>query len=364
MPRVCSLVRKFLTAAAVCSLAAAALAQRPAVQADPPLPANTSRGPVIGTLDYYGLRKIPLATVQKALGVREGDLLPLSKGDVEQRLDEIPGVVESHLEAVCCQGGKVTLYVGIEERGGVHFDLHDIPDGDAMLPEEVDQTYRRFLDASDNASRQGLTREDLTKGYARSEDQFVRAIQDMFPALVKQYLPMLRAVLRNSEDEAQRATAAYVIGYAPDQQSVVNDLQYALRDADPGVRVNAARSLMAFAVAGIRVEPTWFIEMLNSLSWTDRTRALAVLNVLTDSRYKGLGQAATLEQIRMRALPALVEMARWKTLEHALPAYILLARVAGIPEQQADDAWSRGDRETVIAQALKLLPKEPAGPAR
>ena len=363
-------MREILKAGAVCCLAAAALAQRPAVQPDPPLPANANRGPVIGTLDFYGLRKIPLATVEKALGVRQGDLLPLSKGDVEQRLDQIPGVVESHLEAVCCQGGKVTLYVGIEERGSPHFELHDIPDGDAMLPEEVDQTYRRFLDASDNASRQGLTREDLTKGYARSEDQFVRAIQDMFPSLVKQYLPMIRAVLRNSEDEAQRATAAYVIGYAPDPQSVVNDLQYALRDADPGVRVNAARSLMAFAVGGVKVEPTWFIEMLNSLSWADRTRALAVLNVLTDARYTGLGAdkaagfAATLEQIRMRALPALVEMARWKTLEHALPAYILLARVAGIPEQQADAAWSRGDRETVIAQALKTLPKEPAGPAR
>ena len=63
--------------------------------------------------------------MQKALGVQEGDLLPLSKGDVEQRLDDIPGVVESHLEAVCCQNGKVTLYVGIEERGAAHFELHE-----------------------------------------------------------------------------------------------------------------------------------------------------------------------------------------------------------------------------------------------
>ena len=56
-------------------------------------------------------------------------------------------------------------------------------------------------------------------------------------------------------------------------------------------------------------------------------------------------------QLRNRALPALVEMSRWKTLEHALPAFILTGRVAGLSEQQIQDAWTRGDRESVIAAA-------------
>jgi hypothetical protein len=348
--RVPSFVRIFSTSTALLLLALPALAQRTPARPDPELPSNVSRGPLIGTIDYYGVRKAPLAAIEKALNARVGEPLPLAKGDVELRIDEVPGVVESHLEAVCCQGGKVTLYVGIEERGAPHFELHDIPDGNEMLPDEIELTYKRFLDASDNASRHGLTGEDLTKGHARSEDPDVRAIQDMFPSLVMQYLPMIRAVLRDSEDEGERATAAYVIGYAADPKSVVNDLQYALRDADQGVRLNAGRSLLAFAVAGAKVEATWFIEMLNSLSWTDRTRALGVLQILTDSR-----DPAVLDQLRMRALPSLEEMARWKTLEHALPAYLLLGRVAGVPEQQLRDAWARGDRETVIAQAVKKL---------
>jgi len=313
-----------------------------------PIAPNVNRGPVIGLIDFYGLRKINEAAVRKTLAFKEGDRLPASKGDVEERLDAIPGVIESHLEAVCCAGGKVTLYVGIEERGAAHFDLHDTPDGDDMLPDEVNSAYRRFLDASDQASRAGLTREDLTKGYARSEDLEVRAIQDMFPSMVKADLPMLRAVIRNSNDEQQRAVAAYVLGYAPDPNSVVNDLQYALRDPDPGVRVNAVHSLVAFAVAGVKVEATWFIEMLNSPSWIDRTKALAALQLLTDSHSKEV-----LDQIRMRALPSLMEMAQWKTLKDALPAYMLLGRVAGIPDKQLEDAWSRGDRESIIAQAAK-----------
>lgn len=336
-----------------------ASAQRVAVQPAPPLPPNVNRGPVIGTLDFYGLRKVSLADVRKAVGVREGDQLPPSKGDVEQRLDDIPGVVESHLEAVCCEGGKVILYVGIEERGATHFELHDVPDGGSALPAEIDGAYRRFVESSDRASRQGLTGEDLTKGYARSEDFNVRAIQDMFPSMVKEHLTEIRAVLRGSDDEEERATAAYVIGYAPDPKSVVNDLQYALRDADQGVRVNAVRSLVAFAVAGVKVEATWFIEMLNSLSWTDRTKALGALQILTDSR-----DPSVLDQIRMRALPSLVEMARWKTLEHALPAFILVGRVAGIPEQQVKDAWTRGDREAVIAPVLKDEVKPVPGKSR
>jgi hypothetical protein len=98
----------------------------------------------------------------------------------------------------------------------------------------------------------------------------------------------------------------------------------------------------------IRISPTWFIEMLNSLSWSDRHRALWALQTLTDSR-----DPLVLDQLRTRALDALIDMARWKTLSHALPAFILLGRVAGMPEPEIQAAWTRGDRDTVIAAARK-----------
>jgi hypothetical protein len=166
-------------------------------------------------------------------------------------------------------------------------------------------------------------------------------------------LKELRDVLRNSSDEEQRATAVYVMAYTPKKTMVVDDLMFALRDADAGVRSNAVRSLVAMAVLvrlhpdpELKISPTWFIEMLNSLSWTDRSKALLALQILTDNR-----DASVLDQLRDRALTSLAEMARWKSLEHALPAYVLLGRMVGMPEQQIQDDWSRGNRESVIAQA-------------
>ena len=97
---------------------------------------------------------------------------------------------------------------------------------------------------------------------------------------------------------------------------------------------------------GLKVEPTWFIEMLHSLSYTDREQALRMLQLLTDTR-----DAHVLEALHDRALTALVEMARWKTLAHALPAFVLTGRIAGNSDQEIQDAWSRGDRETILAKA-------------
>ncbi len=309
--------------------------------------------PTVGVIDFYGLNKLTQDRVRKSLGFKEGDPFPRSKATVEEVLDALPGVVESHLEAVCCDGNRMVLYVGIEERGAAHFDLREPPDGEVMLSPEIIALYRRFFDAFEEAVRRGSTAEDLTHGHSLMADPLTREIQLQFPDVAAKNLPHLRDVLRNSSDDEQRAIAAAIVGYAPKKDQVAADLQFALRDADPGVRSNAARALVALAVyarlhedSGVKLEPTWFIEMLNSLSWSDRERALKALEILTDTR-----DAQMLSQLRQRALPALAEMSRWKTLEHALPAFILTGRVAGLTEQQIQDAWTSGNRESVIAAA-------------
>jgi hypothetical protein len=181
------------------------------------------------------------------------------------------------------------------------------------------------------------------------------ALQEQFVPFAEKNVELLRQVLRNSGHAEQRAMAAYVIGYAPKKPGVVDDLLYAIQDSDDSVRNNAMRALAAVAVlatlepeAGLRIPPTWFIEMLNSIIWSDRNKAAYALVNLTESR-----KPEVLAQLRERALPALVEMAQWKSLQHALPAFILVGRIAGLPEQEIYQAWEKGERQRVILQLVK-----------
>ena len=61
-------------------------------------------------------------------------------------------------------------------------------------------------------------------------------------------------------------------------------------------------------------------------------------------------------QMRERALDALTEMARWKSLENALPAFVLVGRIAGLTDVEIQDKWTSGQRDQVIALAAGKSP--------
>jgi hypothetical protein len=185
-------------------------------------------------------------------------------------------------------------------------------------------------------------------------DPEARAMQDRFIAFAVRNLELLRNVLRTASEPEQRAIAAAVIGYAADKKAILNDLQFALQDPDESVRANAIRAIVAVAVLAakqpdldLRISPTWFVELLNSVVLSDRAESAEALLTLTDR-----SNPTAMELVREKALPTLAEMARWKTPRYALPSFLLLGRVAGLPEDQVRQAWEKNDREAVIAKAL------------
>ena len=309
-----------------------------------------AQGPPIGVIDFYGRRIVPEEKLLKALGKKVGDALPRSKGDAEEQLEQVEGVVRANLEAACCEDGKAILYIGIEEKGAPHFDFNTPGAEPALLPKEIHDEYVAFLASVGLAVRAGETSEDLSHGHSLMANATCRAHQERFLAMAEAELPRLREVLRKSFDPEHRAIAAYVIGYAPKKESVVDDLQYALRDPDDTVRNNAMRSLGAIAILKqkqpeleLRILPTWFIESLNSIIWQDRITAANTLVTLTESR-----EATLMSHLRERALPAIREMAAWKHLPHALPGFILAGRLAGMGESEIQGLWERGDRKTLF----------------
>jgi hypothetical protein len=310
--------------------------------------------PRVGDINFYGLRKVAAERILSALELKSGDPLPASKADLEERISKVSGVAMARVEAVCCEGSDATLFIGIEEKGAPLPALRTAPAGSATLPQELTGAYRDFLSAVTRAAARGNAGEDLTAGHSIMADPEARAAQERFTSFAADHLDLLRDVLRNAAEPDERSTAAAVIGYAPKKPEVINDLQYAIQDPDESVRANAMRSLRAIAVLaakepglGIRVSPTWFVQLLQSIVLSDRVQSAEALVTLTDR-----GEGAALDQIRESALPALAEMARWKTLRYALPSFLLLGRVAGVADAELHQLWEKGERETVIRQAL------------
>jgi hypothetical protein len=311
--------------------------------------------PRVRDIDFYGTGRVSAARILHAAKLQAGQPLPPSKGDLEDRINEISGISRVRVEAVCCEGADAILFVGVEEKDGPRVAFRSEPAGKAVLPEDLTGAYQQFLGAMRQAV--GQSRAGGSEQAELSTTRAARGFEEKFASFTGQHLAELREVLRNAEDPEQRAIAAAVIGYAPKKADVVGDLQFALQDPDESVRSNAMRSIKALSAAaaqdpalGIRISPTWLIELLNSLVLSDRLQAADILVTLTDGHDR-----AVLDQIRERALPSLAEMARWETLRYALPPYLLVGRMGGLNEQEIQRRWSNGEREIVIQTAVAKL---------
>ena len=318
--------------------------------------------PRVGLIEIYGARKVSPEKIRQALDAKPGDPLPSRLG-AEERIDKVSGVVVSRVEAACCEGRNMVLYVGIEEKDSPHMAYHAPATGDATLPASLMSAYHDFLDQVAGSIRGKNADEDLTQGYSLMQDPECRRLQQSFIPAVATDFANLDRVIRESADPEQRAAAAYLMQYGPrgphTTQTLVNALQYALQDDDEAVRENAARALKAVAVGAklhpdqeIRLQPTWFIEMMNSVVWSDRRDASHALVNLTDTH-----DPETLALLRERALPSVLEMARWHDLQQALPAFILAGRIAGMKDAAIDDAWVNGQRDAVLKRAAATAPK-------
>jgi hypothetical protein len=317
----------------------------------------------IGIIDLFGLSRVSAGHVREALTFKEGD--SISPGDdgrpavvtaSEERVARVPGIARARITLVCCDQGRVIVFVGVEERGTTTMlRFRPAPLGTARLAADIVQSGEEFSKAIMLAVQRGDAAEDRSQGHAFTHDPATRAIQERWVVYANRDLPQLRLVLRSSSDAAHRALAAMVLGYVMDKQVVVDDLVQGMSDPSEDVRNNAMRALLVFAdivpsgsrsVPRIPAEP--FMDFLNSPVWSDRNKASAALMALSASRDPGL-----LATLRKGALTPLVEMARWKSAGHALFAFTILGRIAGYSDDAARSLWERGDREVVIEAAIK-----------
>jgi len=316
----------------------------------------------IGIIDIYGLHRVSVDQVDAALMFKEGDTISMGDDEPprvltesESRLSALPRVTRARINPVCCNQGRVIIFVGIEEQGGAPaLRFRPAPTGNARLADDIARSGKEFFQALLAAVQRGDTGEDHSQGHALNHDPATRGVQERFVTYAKRDLRQLRLVLRTSSDRNQRALAAQVLGYADDKKRVVGDLVRAMSDPSDDVRNSAMRTLLVFAnaqsggsaaIPRVPVEP--FIDFLNSPVWSDRNKSSGALFALSATR-----DPRVLAAVRTKALASLVEMARWKSAAHAYAPFIILARIAGYSDELAESLWDRGERESVITAAI------------
>lgn len=311
--------------------------------------------PTVGIIDFYGLRGVSEQQVRQALQIKEGDKLPESSKEVRKRLESLPNVLEARLNVVCCEAGKAILYVGLREAGSSTLQFRPEPKGDIRLSENIVKAGDEFENALTEAVLKGEAGEDDSQGHALFNYPKLRTIQEKYIAFANQYLKQLRTVIRDSSDANHRTLAVQIIAYYQDKRKILKDLVWGMNDANDKVRNNSMRALSVLASFArkspqkkikVPVEP--FIEMLNSIDWTDRNKSSLALFQLTADR-----NPSVLSKLRKRALPSLVEMARWKSLGHALPSFTLLGRIGNFSEEEIQKALDSGNRELLIKAVLE-----------
>jgi hypothetical protein len=270
--------------------------------------------------------------------------------EIVARIERVPGVAEARLNGVCCNDGRMVLFVGVRETGTTGLTFQPTPRGTARLPGDIVKAGADFEQSFMAAVMRGEAEEDRSRGYSLMKDPATRAIQESFPAFAQRDLSLLRTVLRESGDAGVRLLQ--VMGHAPDKASVVDDLVAAMQDSSAEVRNNAMRALALFAQYSrntcrlTSVPSAPFVDLLNSIDWPDRNKSSAALLQLTESRDPTL-----LTELRDRALDSLIEMARWKSPGHAYMPFFILGRVAGMTEEAITAAWERKDPEAVVSAA-------------
>lgn len=314
----------------------------------------------ISTIDVYGNRKIRSDIILSYINKKEGDSInpvAFKPDSIISALKSIPGITHVTVSPLCCDAENgYTLYIGIAESDSTVLKYRPEPKQNVALSDEIISAYRNFNEQVRAATLKGETSEEYFNGYSLLTYAAARKEQSNFIVFAQQKFQELEKVLKYSNLAEHRAAAAQVIAYATDKKKVAELLLYAIKDPDENVRNNATRAVSVLAAylsqspeTKMAIPATPFIDMLNSVAWTDRNKGAMVLVELTRSNDKDL-----LEQIKKQAMPSVIEMARWKNRGHALFSFIILCRMAG----EDESSFIEGNFSTKWREVVEHLIKQ------
>jgi hypothetical protein len=313
--------------------------------------AQTLKHP-IAAVDFYGSAPVDLSRLRAAFPYRVGTQYEpereIKLSDLPVEFRELVGKNQFSCATILVQDQGWILYVDLEPPNTAPPAWKEEPAGTAKLPKEVVALYEHAMDRMIHGGM--AAGDETTEGYSLSKDPVMRADEMKLIDYARAHPAQVYSVLEDSSSRRDRIAAAWMAGYAPKGKDQIAALLSAIDDLDSTVRNNSIRVLAVLAsrdtdlARQIPADP--FIPMLSSPTWTDRNKAMFVLDPITAAR-----DPKALESLRRQAITPLRQMSQWTYWGHAEMALMLLGRATGIPEDRLQDLIKRHNVAAILANA-------------
>lgn len=326
------------------------------VTCSPALPATQENQTFqVGAIYYFGYAGLDLPKLQQSLPIRIGESVHLADQDpvwvaTRKAVQRVTGKPATDIARICCdESHRLLIYIGLSGTSSRPLTTSDAPRGTAHLEEPAPKLYDQAMAAMADAVRHGVAGEDDSRGYAVPEDPAFRRVILAVRSYAVQRGPEFERVLEHSADPQQRRVSAWLLGYAERSPAQIQSLAAAANDADAETRNNAVRALGVLAsqkdALPLKIDPSPFIALLFSGTWTDRNKGSWILEKLTQSRDPGL-----LNELRNKALQPLIEGAKWDS-GHAGFFLVILSRLTNLPFEQIQKLVQGSEEDQVIQAA-------------
>lgn len=308
----------------------------------------------IAAIEFYGSAAVDFTRLQAVFPLRVGDIFEpkdVTIQDQSPESQEFREVINKNRISVAPVfvpdlSGWV-LYVDVEPPDTSPTVWNPRPTGTDKLPAKIVQLYEHAISRYVNGGI--FAGDDTTNGYSLSKDPIMRKDELQLIKYARAHARVVYSVLKRSASDRERIAAAWIAGYAYQGSDQLAALLHAVMDPDATVRNNAIRVLAVLAShdAGIArlIPPDPFIPMLSSLTWSDRNKAMFLLDPITAAR-----DSHTIGSLRSQAVGPLRQMARWTYWDHARMALVLLGRIAEIPETRLQILLNDHDAAAILEQ--------------
>ena len=287
----------------------------------------------IAYIEFYGAEGIDVDALRKSLPVHEGDAL--TDGAMKrlgQSVERLTGR-KAQIGGTCCVGDG-DGYITIGLRTGTPARLYAAPREKLKVSAQLASLYNAMRKTEMASVMAGASTEEGHTGYRLEKDGPARSAELKVREYALAHEDELLRVLKSAVEVEQRRIACDTLGFGsrtPRQESALIE---AMHDPDSDVRNNAIRALGEMVgadpslAARIPLDP--LIELLRTGTASDLNKSTLLLMEMTESR-----DAKLLARLKADAWDALIEFACWRVAGWTFAPRLILARIAGIPEDQA-----------------------------